>query len=239
MYLLRLDDASDYMDVVKWRRVERLFDKYGVKPLVGVIPDNHDSKFVDAYERDDGFWTKAKAWEAKGWTLALHGWHHVYTTKCVGINPAGRKSEFAGVPLESQCEMIRDGLAILKSRRIEPKVFFAPSHTYDNNTLEALRRESDIRIISDTVANDVYFRWGFYFIPVQSGRCRSLPLKLVTICLHPNLMSEEGFFKLEQFIRAHKDEITSFGEINLDGRVRSSFDKLLQLVYCLVKKLKS
>ena len=41
-YILRLDDASDYMDVEKWSRMEELLDKYQIKPLVGVIPDNQD-----------------------------------------------------------------------------------------------------------------------------------------------------------------------------------------------------
>lgn len=39
-YILRLDDASDYMDVKKWQRMEELLDRHGIKPLVGIIPDN-------------------------------------------------------------------------------------------------------------------------------------------------------------------------------------------------------
>ena len=35
-YILRLDDASDYMDVKKWQRMEELLDRYGIKPLVGI-----------------------------------------------------------------------------------------------------------------------------------------------------------------------------------------------------------
>ena len=45
MYLIRLDDASEYMDVERWRHVECVLDKHGVKPLVGIIPENHDPKF--------------------------------------------------------------------------------------------------------------------------------------------------------------------------------------------------
>jgi hypothetical protein len=37
-YILRLDDASDYMDLEKWTRVESLVDKYGIKPIFGIIP---------------------------------------------------------------------------------------------------------------------------------------------------------------------------------------------------------
>ena len=110
----------------------------------------------------------------KGWELALHGCYHKYTTKEGGINPVNQRSEFAGVPLDKQKEMIRHGVDVLKGHDIEPKVFFAPSHTFDENTLVALKEESDIRIISDTIANDVYFENNFYFIPQQSGRVRKL-----------------------------------------------------------------
>lgn len=37
-YILRLDDAAERMDIVKWNRMEVLLDKYNIKPLVGVIP---------------------------------------------------------------------------------------------------------------------------------------------------------------------------------------------------------
>ena len=43
-YLIRLDDACPYMDRVKWQRMENILDKYGVKPLVGIIPANADLK---------------------------------------------------------------------------------------------------------------------------------------------------------------------------------------------------
>ena len=44
--LLRLDDASEYMDVDKWRNMERILDKYNVKPLFGIIPANNDEKLL-------------------------------------------------------------------------------------------------------------------------------------------------------------------------------------------------
>jgi len=43
-YLIRLDDACSTMDSAKWQRVETILDCYGVRPLVGVIPDNNDPK---------------------------------------------------------------------------------------------------------------------------------------------------------------------------------------------------
>lgn len=64
-YILRLDDASDYMDVKKWQRMEELLDQYGIKPLVGVIPDNLDSSLTDTYEQDPEFWDKTARWKEK------------------------------------------------------------------------------------------------------------------------------------------------------------------------------
>jgi predicted deacetylase len=156
-YIMRLDDASEYMDVPKWKRIEDLLDAYHIKPLVGIIPDNKDPSLVNAYPRDVNFWETVDRWGKKGWELALHGCYHKYTTQEGGLNPINPRSEFAGVPLSQQCEMIRHGLQILHAHDVFPKVFFAPSHTFDENTLLALKKESDIRVISDTIANDVYF----------------------------------------------------------------------------------
>lgn len=230
-YILRLDDASDYMDVEKWQQMEDLLDQYGVKPLVGVIPENKDPSLIETYERDPEFWNKTARWKDKGWELALHGCYHKYTTEEGGINPVNKRSEFAGVPLDKQKEMIRHGVDVLKNHGVEPKVFFAPSHTFDENTLIALREESDIRIISDTIANDVYFENGFYFIPQQSGRVRKLPFKVCTFCYHPNMMEDGDFKKLNGILESTNRYFVSISEIQLVKRKRALIDTLLRKIY--------
>ena len=230
-YLLRLDDASDYMDVEKWQRMENLLDKYGIKPLVGIIPDNKDVSLIYNYKQDLTFWTKVLSWKNKGWELALHGCYHKYTTKEGGINPVNKRSEFAGVSLDEQRKMIRHGIDILKQYGIVTNVFFAPSHTFDKNTLIALKEESNIRIISDTIANDVYFENDFYFIPEQSGRVRNLPFKLCTFCYHPNTMSDKDFENLEIFLKKYYFKFVAVKEIELKKRSKSLFDKLLHFMY--------
>lgn len=230
-YLLRLDDASDFMDVEKWQRMENLLDQYEIKPLVGVIPDNQDPSLIDAYEQDATFWDKTVRWKEKGWELALHGCYHKYTTEDGGINPVNRRSEFAGVPLNEQKRMIRHGVDILKKHNVEPRVFFAPSHTFDENTLVALREESDIRVISDTIANDVYFENGFYFIPQQSGRVRKLPFRVCTFCYHPNMMKDEDFDDLNAFLKSMNEKFRAFSEIKMTKRKTTLIDMLLQKIY--------
>ena len=229
-YILRLDDASEHMDIKKWQRMELLLDKYAIKPLVGVIPQNADPELL-AYEKDLDFWKKATDWQKKGWELALHGFDHRYITEAGGLNPVNKRSEFAGVPLEDQKKKIREGVRILQEHGVEARIFFAPSHTFDENTLKALREESNIRIISDTVANDVYEHDGFTFIPQQSGRVRKLPFKVVTFCYHPNVMQENDFLELEEFLQKNAKSFVSVGKLPLKNRGMSFLDKALRCLY--------
>lgn len=43
-YLIRLDDACPTMDKAKWQRIFDILDGNGVRPMVGIIPHNEDSK---------------------------------------------------------------------------------------------------------------------------------------------------------------------------------------------------
>lgn len=238
MFLIRLDDASEYMNIEGWARMERMLDENGIKPLVGVIPENRDPVLTAQFAKDAAFWEKAKAWQEKGWRIALHGYEHVYSTNCGGMNPVHNKSEFAGHSLEEQRRKIREGLTVLSGHGLKPDVFFAPSHTFDENTLEALRLESDIRIISDTVADDTYCRRGFTFIPQQAGRVRELPFKITTICLHPNFTTEPELSEMEAFFKTHQGEFLDPNAIVPTTRKRSILDRAYEMAYFLKRKLR-
>lgn len=230
-YLMRLDDASEYMDAKKWDKMESLLDRYGIKPIVGVIPNNKDPDMVGVYPKMDDFWEKVHSWKEKGWAIALHGCNHVFETNEGGINPVNKRSEFAGVPLEKQKEKIRNGYRIFRQHNIAPEIFFAPAHTFDENTLVALKEETDIRIISDTIANDIYFKNEFYFVPQQSGWARRLPFRTVTFCYHPNVMNDHSFIQLENFLKQHKNEFSKMSEIKLRQRTMSLLDRMLKWIY--------
>ena len=121
---MRLDDAAEKMDIEKWNRMEQLLDKYSIKPLVGVIPICKDP-MMDKYEKDNVFWDKVHRWMNKGWTIALHGYEHVYCTRNGGINPVNKRSEFAGLSLDEQKRKIREGVSVFRENGIEPEVFYA------------------------------------------------------------------------------------------------------------------
>lgn len=240
-YLIRLDDACPTMNHAKWQRMEDILDKYGIKPMVGVIPHNEDTMQQIDFP-NDGFWEKVKSWEQKGWAIALHGYNHSYISNegKKGLNPLWDFSEFAGVPLDLQKEKIRKGIEILREHVIVPKYFFAPGHTFDENTLNALREESKIRIISDTIATKPYRYKDFIVIPQFSGHCREMKLPgLFTFCFHPNTMNDKDFLDLESFLDKHKTSFTSFDAIDL-GKVRKKglFDRLLSCAYFVLRKAK-
>lgn len=241
-YLIRLDDACPTMDYAKWGRVENILDKYNIRPMVGIIPDNKNPH-EDVCPPDSNFWGKVKTWEDKGWAIALHGYDHCYISDngLEGLNPLWSRSEFAGLPLEEQRVKIKKGVAILREHGINPKYFFAPSHTYDKNTLIALQEESNIRIVSDTIGCHPYKNGDFTFIPVLGGKCskRYLPGEW-TFCLHPNNMTEEAFADLESFVSHHSSEFLSFSTL-LDNPVKKKdiASRLLSWFYFSYRKLRS
>ena len=240
-YLIRLDDACPYMDRAKWQRMEDILEKYGVKPLVGIIPANADPKTMIAPE-DADFWKKARLWEKKGWSIALHGYDHVCISDggMSGLNPFWKRSEFAGLPLELQREKIQKGYSILKEQGFEPKYFFAPSHTFDENTLEALRQETGIRIISDTIGCYPYREDDFVFIPQISGHCSEMPLSgIYTFCFHPNTMKEGTFAALESFLAKNHHQFIGFNDIDLSQFYKKrTVDCLLSCSFFTYRKLR-
>lgn len=238
MYIIRLDDASEYRDVEKWERIEKLLAQYDIKPVVGVIPDNKDPDLTRQYSWDSTFWEKVRVWQKKEWSIAMHGYQHRFITQNGGINPVNQYSEFAGVPLDSQIRMIQNGIDIFKEHEIKPQLFFAPAHTFDLNTLKALREGSEIQVMSDTIANDQYFEHDFYFIPQQAGRVRPLPMKIVTFCYHPNNMNQSDFIELEKFIRIHKRQFGDFRTLQLKKRKKTLYDWLLFKIYFLFREIR-
>ena len=240
-YLIRLDDACTTMNAANWLRMEVILDRYNVKPMVGVIPNNKDlNQQIDP--EDMLFWEKVKGWEKKGWTIALHGCDHCFISNngMMGLNPVWERSEFAGVPLEQQKVKIRKGVNILRYHGIEPKYFFAPAHTFDENTLEALRSESNIRIISDTIATKPYHKDDFVFIPQIGGHCMEMKMPGVwTFCFHPNTMIDRDFETVERFIQSHKKNMIGFGDLDLTNlKDKDKMGKILSKVYFTMRKMK-
>ena len=140
---IRMDDITPDMDWTKFMRFKALCDKYRIRPLVGVVPDNQDpnlhlGKPSDAPGGD--FWGYMRELEKEGWCIAQHGVTHIYTTKKMGCFPLNRLSEFAGTGYERQYRALERGKEILASHGISTDIFMAPAHSFDRDTIKALKK---------------------------------------------------------------------------------------------------
>ena len=179
-YVFRMDDACPWMNHAKWDSLEVIFDRYGVKPVVAVVPDCQDPGLKEAPE-DPGFWAKTLNWQKKGWDIALHGYDHVYRGSNRGLVPLNARTEFAGQPEEVQRDKIRQGWKLLKDRGLNPTVWIAPAHTFDRTTLRCLAEETSIQVVSDGLSSRPFRRFGFEWIPQQIWAPRACPGGVWTI----------------------------------------------------------
>ena len=209
-YLLRFDDICPTMDWDQWNRAVELMDKYDIKPLIGVIPSCADQKLDINPERGD-FWQYIKSLQEKGYAIAMHGFEHVYRTKSKGLVGVSNQSEFAGLSYESQYRMLEEGKKIMQENGVDTDIFFAPSHSYDHNTLKAL--------------NELGFRWLSDGKGLKANRYKELKLlpcinhaipkkrlgKYITVVCHTHEWAKKDEFgELDAFCKSHQKEIVDF-----------------------------
>ncbi len=210
--LIRFDDISDHMNWKLMNKSEEIFDKYNIKPLLGVIPNNKDKEFLN-YEKKENFWQKVRNWQDKGWEISMHGLTHVYDkeTNKKDFFGYGGRSEFYGHSLEVQIEKISKGLKIFQSEGIKIRSFFAPNHTYDINTFKALK-ENNLTKIIDGYGFFPYQEYGIHFIPQLFYKEIMLPFGIQSTQVHLNYMDENKFIKFQNFILRNKKKIINFDD---------------------------
>lgn len=240
-YLVRLDDACPTWKRPVWSMLEEALDRFGVKPLVAVVPDCKD-KDLCCGVRDDGFWERIRSYQDKGYAIGLHGYQHVFHTDKAGLVPYNRRSEFAGLPLDVQKDKVRRGFAILREQGIAPSLWVAPAHSFDRNTLRAVEQETDIRMISDGIALFPFSDDGFFWIPQQLWRFKEVSYGIWTICLHPNNMTQIDCQRFIDDIAKFKDRITSVDEIKSSlvwgTRKKSFVDRVFQELFLSNRRFK-
>ncbi|TWT27767.1 DUF2334 domain-containing protein [Planomicrobium sp. CPCC 101110] len=211
-YIFRFDDIAPNMDWGNYEYIKSIFDKYDVKPLIGVIPDNQDPELQKyAYRDEDYFWNEMRKLQRNGWEIALHGYQHKYVTKEAGIFGINNKSEFSGLPIEVQNEKIKNGMRLFNSRDIKTDTFMAPSHSLDRNTLLVLK-ENGIHTITDGFALYPYYYEDLLFVPQLFATQRRMPFGIYTFCIHFNTMTKASITEIEDFIKLNRDDIITFSE---------------------------
>ncbi len=204
------------MNRERFSAVRDVLDRYGIRPVIGVVPDCRDESIYAEtslrYSADE-YKELLSDLISKGWTVAMHGTNHVYSTEdpgLLGINPF---SEFAGTSYETQYTKLRQGRELLKRLGIETGLFMAPGHTFDENTLKALRM-TGFSAVTDGLYDRPYIREDILFVPctlVSYGKMKGID----TVCLHTNNMSEADIADLEKFLKKNREGAISYDEAAL------------------------
>jgi predicted deacetylase len=201
-YILRFDDVCSTMNWRVWDEIEPILQSARVQPLLAVVPDNHDQKLKHS-PPDPNFWRRVRDWQARGWSIGMHGYRHEYVTRSPGLIGINRFSEFAGLPALAQAERIHAAMQIFEEQRVRPDAWIAPAHSFDRTTVSLLGR-SGLRVISDGL-----FRYpvrsydGILWVPQQLWRLRPCPPGVWTVAYHINTWDRRQ-------IQRFRDDVTRF-----------------------------
>ena len=209
---VRMDDITPDMNWENFNFFLALFEKTGITPLLGIVPDNKDNSLSREAPHKD-FYEVMKALEKKGFTLAMHGCHHVYSTKSGGLFPLNKYSEFAGLPYDKQKELLKYGKEKLKANGIETDIFMAPAHSYDKNTLKALK-ELGFTKITDGFGKHPYIYRGLAFYPISFRLAGSFKKKtgVTTMVIHANTVNEAAKDGYEKIFKEQAKNMISYSE---------------------------
>ena len=238
--LLRFDDIAENMNWHLMDKFEELFDKYNIKPLMGVIPNNKDVD-LKSFPKRENFWQIVKNWQSKGWEISMHGYDHLYlrdTNKKDYFNYGG-KSEFYGESLAAQSQKIRLGLEIFRKNEIKIRTFFAPNHTYDYNTFIALKNSGIFEVI-DGYGLKPYTENKIKFTPQLFYKLFFLPFGLQTTQIHLNELTEKDFENFKNFVEKKYKNIVTYDEaLNLlsDKIIDRILNKFINFVLILKRKI--
>lgn len=235
---VRMDDISPGMNWEKFNMFYQMLKDKGIYPLLGVVPNNQDDNLNISDAVEEGFfWEKIRALQKEGCVIAMHGYDHIYTTKRGGLFPLNHFSEFAGVDYEEQKRKIRLGKTIMEENGIATDCFMAPAHSYDSNTLRALR-ECGFRKITDGFGLKPYIYKQLIFYPIAFKQGWSLKRQkgVTTFVVHSNMMSEQEFYRWNNLLAAsQRVEWISYSDLLAVEPVRPNtmaiiFERILAVI---------
>lgn len=218
-YLVRFDDICPTMNWKVWEQIETHLERCKVKPILAVVPDNQDPKLDVDVARPD-FWDRVREWQARGYTIAMHGYQHRYVNRNGGLMGLTPQSEFAGLPRAEQEEKLRKGLAIFAEQGVHADAWVAPAHSFDRTTV-ALLAELGVPVISDglwpmpfTEAN------GITWVPQQLWSFQPMRQGLWTVCCHHNGWSQERTDQFGRHLEEYASRITDVATVVATHRGR-------------------
>jgi predicted deacetylase len=234
-----MDDITPTMDWGRFWALLRLFQRNRVKPLLGIVPDNQDRK-LNRQKPDPLFWETMRLLVERDLVeIAQHGYQHTLdrmSETALLKHSHGRRverSEFAGYSFQEQLDRIQRGREILKKNGLATNNWFAPNHSFDLTTLNALKT-AGFTAVSDGIALFPYRYRGLIFVPQQIWRPAWVPTGVFTVCLHSNHITNAEIKSIRQFLRtpAHitsfETEARTYRHRKLDSIKNSLFKGLYQ-----------
>ena len=195
---IRMDDITADMDWGRFLRFQSLLDAHGVRALLGVVPDPRDPALSIDPPRED-FWF-----------------------------PLNHFSEFAGVPYAEQADLIRTGKEMLASHGIRTDLFMAPGHSFDRNTLTALR-ENGFTGLTDGFGTAPYEYCGLVFYPISFNRSsviRKGGSGVTTFVVHADTMTDAEFAWYESILK--KQDVISYAALREMPAKRAGAVRMVQ-----------
>ena len=207
-YILRFDDISPGMAWSKFLPLKHRLEKMGVKSVLGVIPECRDpSLFCEPAK--EMFFDLVREWVEFGDSIAQHGTYHLYDSDKSGLLQINDRSEFAGHPYDMQLERLAHGKSILVQEKVWQPFFMAPSHSFDENTLKALKRLK-FQAITDGYGVFPYRLNGIVLVPQLTSFPFNIGIGYCTICVHINTMSYQQIEYLLNFITLNRKRFACF-----------------------------
>lgn len=242
---VRLDDITPDMDWERFLKFKALLDKYQVKPLIGVVPDNRDDNLKGSRQgAPDDFWAYIRELQEEGWSVAMHGYRHIYSTQKGGMFPLNNFSEFAGISYEEQLQMLTEGKKILAENGIETDIFMAPAHSYDKDTIKALIK-TGFNKITDGFGTKPYVWRGITFYPISFRLENTFKNNTgySTMVVHTGTIKENEWTIFESYFKKENVKWISFSEyMKQVSAKRKAITRLMEYLlakgkFCVVRIL--
>lgn len=238
MFLVRFDDVCPTMNWDIWERIECILNDYKIKPIIAVIPDNKDDTFMLDNARSD-FWDRVRRWQKWGWSIGIHGYQHLYVTKCKGMLGRVSDSEFAGLSYKIQKEKLSKAKSIFEREGVISNIWIAPSHSFDRTTLRILK-ELGIGIVSDGISYRPFVdEEELVWVPVQVAKFKCMYSFFVcTVCLHHNDWTDKEVLRFCNNVKQFREKIVSLDYILelYSHRKYSFFDRGFRVAYNYVRR---
>ena len=224
---VRLDDIAPAMNRENFDRMTDILSSRRAMPLLGVIPDLKDEKILGmagvSVRSEEEFARMLEELVSDGAGIAMHGLTHVYSTDKGGMFPLNRQSEFAGLGIEEQENLLKKGAERMEKLGFPTDIFMAPSHSYDENTITALKN-TGFKKVTDGFGSDPYRYHDLTWYPISFSKKQLLKEKnkagTVTLVYHVNTMSDRDFSDAEHLFDAL--DMMPYKELLYEPTVRRS-----------------